>query len=269
VPRLGWVKCFENLRFTGKINNVVISKRAGNYYASINLVTEDVPSICENQTVVGVDLGIKTLATLSNGVTFENPKAYKHALKTLKRLQRSLSRKIKGSNNRKKAITKLAKRHFKVVCIRKNAIHQLTKYLVTNFGIIVIEDLQVKNMIKNRKLSEAISDASFGEFKQQLVYKSSWHGVQLILADKFFPSSKICSCCGAKKEILKLSERTYNCINCGTCLDRDLNAAKNLANLALPGKSGEVKLVEQTQMLDLSDRVAVKQESLFINKLNN
>ena len=269
VPRLGWVRCHEDLRFDGKVNNVVISKRAGMYFASVNIITNEIPAVCESQAVVGIDLGIKELATCSDGITFKNPKALKNNLKSLKRLQRSVAKKVKGSNNRKKAVAKLSKKHYRVSCIRSNAVHQATSYISKNYKTIVIEDLSVGELIKNKKLSQAISDVGFYEFRRQLEYKSKWYGSEVIVADKFYPSSKICSCCGHKKEKLKLSERTYSCTNCGTIIDRDLNASKNLANLALLGNPKEVKPVEQTQTSDLSGRVAMKQEFLLNNNLNN
>ena len=268
IPRLGWVKCHEDLRFEGKVNNVVISKKAGMYFASINIISNEAPIISENQTVVGVDLGIKHLATCSDGTVFENPKALKSNLKSLKRLQRRVSKKSKGSSNRKKAVEKLAKKHYKVSNIRKNALHQATSVLAKNYGTIVIEDLNVKGMVKNHKLAQAVSDASFYEFRRQLEYKAKWHGSNVIVANRFFPSSKICSCCGNKKETLKLSERIYNCHVCGNTIDRDLNASKNLANLALLGNPKDVKPAEQTQTSDSSGRVVMKQEFLF-NPLNN
>lgn len=267
IPRLGWVKCHENLRFDGKVNNVVVSKRAGMYFASINIMSNETPMINKNQVVIGVDLGIKELATCSDGTVFNNPKALKNNLKTLKRLQRSVSRKVKGSNNRKKAIKKLTKKHYRVSCIRSNSLHQATSYITKNYGTIVIEDLKISNMIKNHKLSQAISDVGFHEFRRQIEYKAKWYGAEVILADRFYASSKICSCCGHKKERLKLSERIYSCDNCGLSIDRDLNASKNLANLALLRNPEDVKLVEQTQTSDSSGRVALKQELLF-NNLN-
>ena len=269
VPRLGWVRCHENLRFQGKVNNVGISKVAGMYFASINIVSDETPIHSENQTVVGVDLGIKDLAVCSDGTIFKNPKALKSNLKSLKRLQRKVSSKVKGSNNKKKAIKRLAKKHYRISCIRKNALHQATTYLVKNFGTIVIEDLNVKGMGKNRKLSQSISDVGFGTFRQQLEYKCSWYGVELIVADRFFPSSKLCSCCGNKKDVLKLSERTYNCFACGEKIDRDLNASKNLANIALLRNPEEVKPSGADSNTFFKGRVAEKQEFLFINQLNN
>jgi putative transposase len=217
--------------------------------------------------VVGVDLGIKELATCSDGTVFKNPKALKNNLKALKRLQRSVSRKIKGSNNRKKAINKLAKKHYKVSCIRINAVHQATSVLAKKYGTIVIEDLNVNSMVKNHKLAQAISDVGFSEFRRQLEYKSKWYGSEVIVADRFYASSKICSCCGNKKDKLKLSERVYECYACGSKIDRDLNASKNLANLALLGNPEEVKPSGADPNTFIGG-VAMKQESLF-NILNN
>jgi putative transposase len=260
LPRIGWVRCHENLRFNGKVNNVTVKKVADKYFAFVNIITNDTSTICENQAVVGVDLGIKTLLTCSDGKTFENPKSLLRGLKSLKRSQRSLARKKKGSLNRKKQINVVAKKHYKISCMRKNALHQATSYLVKNYGTIVIEDLNVKGMVKNHKLAQAINDASFGEFKRQITYKSEWSGVKLLVADRFFASSKICSCCGQKKEVLKLSERVFKCFNCENKLDRDLNASINLANLALLSNREEVKPVEQTQIFEQSNRVAMNQE---------
>ena len=151
-------------------------------------------------------------------------------MKALKRLQRGLCRKQKGSKSRKRQQMKLARKYYRISCIRKNAIHEATSYLVNNFGKIVIETLKPQNMMKNHHLAQAVSDAAFGEFKRQLEYKCLWKGVELVKADQWFPSSKLCSCCGNKKEVLKLSERTYHCELCGHTQDRDLNASINLAN---------------------------------------
>jgi putative transposase len=262
IPRIGWVKCHEDLRFEGKVNNVVVKRIADKYFAVVNLISNETPAVSENQAAVGVDLGVKSLLVLSDGKTFENPKALKKNLKSLNRLQRGLSRKKKASNNRKKQKMKVAKKYYRISNIRKNAIHQATSYLVNNYGKIVIEDLNVKGMVKNRKLSQALSDASFGEVSRQLAYKAAWNGVELVKADRFFASSKTCSNCGNKKVTLKLSERIYKCEKCGIEIDRDLNAAKNLANYSPTQKScgseacgdGSEPLVQRTSM---------KQELLF------
>lgn len=270
LPRIGWVKCYENLRFEGKVNNVIVRRIANKYYAVVNIdVLDSTPtlkqSLGDNQAIVGVDLGIKTFATFSDGIVIENKKALKTNLKSLKRLQRGLSKKTKGSNNKKKQQKRLTKKHWKISNIRRNVLHQATTFLVKNYSIIVIEDLNVKGMAKNRKLSQAISDVGFGEFRRQLEYKSKWYGCELVVADRFFASSKTCSCCGHKKETLKLSERIFKCQSCGISLDRDLNASLNLKNYALRRVNPEVKPVEKSQTLSQDSSGSMKQEITEIN----
>lgn len=235
LPRIGWVKCCEDLRLEGKVNNVVVKRIADMYFAVVNVeVKESTPTLKpdrgDNQAIVGVDFGIKSMMVLSDGTVYENPKALRNNLKSLKRLQRSLSRRQKGSINRKKQQMKVARKHYRISNIRKNAIHQATSEIINKYDKIVIESLRPLNMVKNRNLAQAISDVSFGEISRQLAYKAMWRGKELVRADQWFASSKLCSCCGHKKEVLKLSERIYNCENCGLSIDRDLNAAKNLAS---------------------------------------
>lgn len=268
LPRIGWVKCSEDLRFEGKVNNVVITRKADMYFASINLISNETPKVSDNQATVGVDLGIKSLAVCSNGKVFENPKALKSNLKSLKRLQRGLSRKQKGSNNYKKQQMKLARKHYKISCIRKSALHEVSSYLVNNFCKIVIEDLNVKGMVKNRKLSQAISDCGWSELTRQLAYKAVWNGVELVKADKYFASSKTCSNCGHKKDVLKLSERVFKCEKCSHTQDRDLNAANNLANYkALPKSIGEVK--PSGESVAAMQSTSMKQEIALIDNKSN
>lgn len=250
IPRLGWVKCGEDLRFGGKVNSVVIKRIASNWFAVINIDVNESPiNKPDDNKIIGVDFGIKDMAVCSDGQVFINPKALKKRLKSLKRQQRSLSRKVKGSENRKKQIKKLSTLHYKVSSVRKNAIHQATRKIVDSADIIVIEDLNVLGMVKNHNLAQAIHDVSFYEFRRQLEYKAKWEGKEVVIADRFYASFKTCSCCGHKKETLKLSERTYKCEECGLVMDRDLNAAKNLANLALPGKPRNVKPLEKIKQL--------------------
>jgi putative transposase len=180
---------------------------------------------------VGVDLGIKSLATLSDGSVFNAPKPLKKYLKKLKRLQRTLSRREKDSHNQNKLKQQIAKVHAKIVQIRQNSLHQLTSYLTDHFGGIVIEDLNVKGMLANHKLARAIADLGFYEFRRQLEYKTQLKGNYLLIADRWFPSSKTCSLCGNIKKKLKYSFRVYSCEACGHKIDRDLNAARNLKNL--------------------------------------
>jgi putative transposase len=236
LPRIGKVKLKEPLRFKGKVlGRTTISRIANKWFLSVTVeLDEKVSMLCENQdSIVGVDLGVKDLAVLSTGERFRNPKPLRSNLQKLKRYSRQLSRKQKGSNNRAKAKMKLARLHYKISCIRKYNLHCLTSYLAGRFRFVCIEDLNVKGMTKNRKLARAISDCGFFEFRRQLEYKTKMKGGNLVLADRFFPSSKTCHGCGASKDDLKLSDREWHCLNCGMVHDRDLNAAKNLETIAL------------------------------------
>lgn len=244
IPRIGKINCSENLRFDGKVNNVVVKRIANMWFAIINIeVPDSIPALkqpmSDNQAIVGVDFGIKSMMVLSDGTIFENPKALHRNMKRLKQRQRRLSKKQKGSKNRRKQQMKVARTHYRVGCIRSNAIHQATTAIVKKYDKIVIEDLNVAGMVKNRCLAQSVSDVSFGEIRRQLAYKAQWSGKELVVADRWFASSKICSCCGHKKTELKLSERIYKCENCGLEIDRDLNAAKNLANYSPTPKFGE------------------------------
>lgn len=228
VPKLGWVKMREALRFSGKILSATISRIADKWFVSVTVEIPNPPKTCESQEVVGVDLGIKTLATLSNGQQFFAPKPLKKYLKKLKRMSRWLSRKQKGSKNRAKARMELARLYYKISCIREDFLHKLTSLLTKQFGTIVIEDLNVFGMMKNRHLSRAISDLGWGDLRRQLEYKTGLYGSKIKVVDRFFPSSKTCSECGCIKDNLKLSDRIYKCEHCGFEIDRDLNAAINL-----------------------------------------
>ena len=242
IPNLGSVRMRETLRFSGKILSATISRTADQWFASISVDTDQnhLPP-AENQGdalslskgVVDVDLGISALATLSTGEIVAGAKPYKALLSRLQRLSRSLSRKVKGSNNRNKAKAKLAKLHARIANIRKDTLHQLTTDLTRRFHTIGIEDLNVRGMVKNRHLSRAISDMGFFEFRRQLEYKAAMHGGVVVVADRFFASSKTCSACSAKVEKLPLSIRQWDCPTCGTSHDRDVNAAINLANHAV------------------------------------
>jgi putative transposase len=244
IPRIGKIKCSENLRFEGKVNSVTVKRIADMWFAVINIdVPDSTPAlkqnVGDNQAIVGVDFGIKSMMVLSDGTIYENPRALKKNLRRLKIRQRRISKKQKGSKNRRKEQIKVARHHYRISCIRNNAIHQATSQIVSKYNKIVIEDLNVVGMTKNHNLAQSISDASFGEIRRQLEYKSLWAGGELVAADRFFASSKTCSCCGNKKKELKLSERIYKCDNCGLEMDRDLNAAKNLAAYRPTSKSEE------------------------------
>lgn len=235
IPNLGRVRMRETLRFTGKIMSATISRVADRWFVSITVDTPDDSHLpqAENQGVAGVDLGISALATLSTGETIAGPKAHKALLSRLQRLSRSLSRKVKGSNNRNKAKLKLARLHARIGDIRRDSLHQLTTGLTRRFQTIGIEDLNVRGMVKNRHLSRAVADMGFFEFRRQLEYKAAQRGGIVVTADRFFPSSKTCSACGHKLEALPLSVREWVCPACGAKHDRDVNAAINLRNYAV------------------------------------
>ena len=231
-PFFGWLKTYENLPICST-KKITFSEASGDWFVSFFIEVDFLPTE-KNRDRVGVDLGISKLATLSSSVVFDNPKAYTKALKRLARLQRDLSRKVFQSKNWYKAKLKVAKAHRKVADIRSNAIHHLTSYLAKNHSEIIMEDLNVKGLIKNRHLSKALSDAAFGIIRTQVEYKSSRYGSSLVLADRFFPSSQLCSNCGHRQK-MPLKLRTYICSNCCIKLDRDFNASVNLENYIAVG----------------------------------
>lgn len=218
IERIGWVKIVidrkisDNARF---ISCTVSKNRAGQYFVSVLVETEQCYKQKTGKTV-GVDLGIKTLATLSDGMTVENPHFLRENQAKLKRMQRHLSRKKLGSNRRNKCRLKVSRLHCDIANKRSWYMHNLTTMLVNNYDVICIEDLNTSCMLQNHKLAGSVSDASL------------WYGKELVVIDRFFPSSKTCSKCGWKNKDLKLSDRTFICKNCGLEIDRDLNAAINI-----------------------------------------
>jgi len=175
-----------------------------------------------------VDLGVKTLATLSDGSTIANPKHLAAAQRRLARAGRLYARTIRGSAGRSKAADRLARLHVRVANLRADSLHQLSARLARDYETVVLEDLNVAGMLRNHRLARVINDAGFAELRRQLEYKTTRQGGTLVIVDRFYPSSKTCSNCGTVKTKLSLSERTYRCRNCGTTIDRDLNAAINL-----------------------------------------
>lgn len=232
LPRIGCVRLREALRFSGQIMSVTISRQAAKWYAAISVETNKLPHKRKNHGLVGVDLGVKALATLSNGVKIAGPKAHSALLAKLQRLSQRVSSKVVRSKNYNKAKIKLAKIHARISNIRKDALHKLTTELVLNYTTIGIEDLCVKGMAANKKLARHIMDQSFYEFRRQLEYKAKWYNSVIVVANRFFPSSKICCICGAVNSNLTLQDRDWICDCCGTYHDRDLNAAKNIAAYA-------------------------------------
>lgn len=235
IPALGWVRMREPLRFEGKITSATVSRVADRWFVSIAVDTQDTSHLAqaENQGAVGVDLGVSALATLSTGETITGPKPHKALLNRLRRLSRSLSRKQKGSSNRAKAKAKLARLHARIATIRSDALHKLTTDLTRRFHTIGIEDLNVRGMMANRHLARSIADMSFFEFRRQLEYKAERRGGMVVVADRWFPSSKTCSACGSVQQDMPLSVRQWICPDCDASHDRDLNAARNLATYAV------------------------------------
>lgn len=235
-PKVGWVKFFKNRIFEGKIGTVTVSKNAsGRYYVSV-LVDDgkELPAKApiEYDTAVGIDVGIKDFAVLSNGQVYANPKYLEKSEQRLKVLQRRFAKKQKGSNRRERARIQLAKQYERVRNCRANFIHQVTSRIVRENQTIIIEDLNIQGMVKNHNLAKSISSSSWHEFFRQLEYKCEWQGKNLIKIGRFEPSSKMCTCGYVNKE-LKLSQREWTCPNCGQINDRDLLAAINIKRFGL------------------------------------
>jgi putative transposase len=230
LPRIGKVRLKEkrDVYCTGHILSATVRRRADHWFVSVT-VEEEIPDTEPiHGLAVGVDLGVKILATLSDGTLFVNPRALGRRLRRLKQFHRRLSKKKKGSKNREKAKMRLARMYLRVFNIRQDTLHKLTTRLAKSHSRVVIEDLCVSGMLKSRKLARAIADVGFYEFRRQLEYKCQWYGSQLVVAPRIYPSSKMCSRCGHRKSDLSLSEREYACRQCGLKIDRDLNAALNL-----------------------------------------
>lgn len=232
LPKVGRVHCMENLaaRVGGaRVLRMTVSRRAGRWYASLTVERDTPVAVCAPKGgAVGVDLGIKTLATLSDGTVIANPRCLAASERRLKRAQKALSRKTMGSNRRAKARAKVARLHARVANQRLDAIHKVTTMIARTYSTVCIEDLNVAGMVKNRRLAKAVSDAAFGEFRRQLEYKTARTGARLHVIDRWYPSSKMCSRCGRVKAKLSLAERVYRCDGCGLVMDRDLNAAVNI-----------------------------------------
>ena len=232
LPRIGRVHCMEDVaeRVVGaRVLRMTVSQRAGRWYAALTVERNDkLVTKPLRGGAVGVDLGVKTLATLSDGTVIENPRPLRKAERRLKRAQKALSRKVKGSKRRAKARAKVARIHAHVANQRLDAIHKATTMIARTYSTVCIEDLHVAGMVKNHHLAKAIMDAAFGEFHRQLDYKTARTGATLHVIDRWYPSSKTCSRCGRVKAKLSLSERVFHCDACGLTMDRDLNAAVNI-----------------------------------------
>ncbi|HYW18944.1 MAG TPA: RNA-guided endonuclease TnpB family protein [Nodularia sp. (in: cyanobacteria)] len=253
VPVIGWLKTYERLPQGIKPKSVTISRQADRWFISFKIEVE-ITNTSKPVDFVGVDLGITHLATLSTGEVFDGARSYKLSESKLARMQWLNRHKQIGSANHKKASLKVARLHRKIGNVRKDTLHKITTHISKNHAVIGIEDLNVSGMIANRKLSASIADMGFYEFRRQLEYKTELYGSRLIIVDRFYPSSKTCSCCGIKKESLSLSERIFNCEHCGFECDRDLNASLNLEKAA--------RSVVSACGLDSADTSRLKQEDV-------
>ena len=253
LPKLGLVKCKVSKQIEGRIINATISQNpSGKYFVSVCCTEVNIPQYSPTGAVVGIDLGIKEFAITSDGVHIENNKFLKKSEKKLAKLQKELSRKTIGSNNRNKARIKVARCHEKIVNQRKDFLNKLSTQLIKDYDIICLETLKVKNMVKNHKLAKAISDVSWSEFVRQLQYKADWYGKCVYKINRFFASSKTCSECGYQIDNLDLSIREWTCHECETIHDRDINAAQNIL------KRGEFELNNiQTQNKKLSKGICL------------
>ena len=230
LPKLGKVKCRISKEVKGRILSATVSRNpSGKYFVSLCCTDVEIAPLPSAGTVVGLDMGIKSFAVSSDGTEYPNHKYLAQSEKKLIRLQRQLSRKSKGSKRREKARIQVARLHEHIANQRKDTLHKLSTDIIKRNDVICVEDLAPKNMVQNHKLAKSVSDASWGEFRRQLAYKAAWYGKQLVVIDRFYPSSQLCASCGVIWSGTKdLSVREWCCPSCGTNHNRDINAAKNI-----------------------------------------
>ena len=223
-PKVGWVRFRNSRSYEGTIKHITIKRELNHWFVILTCSIDREPVQQRPRTVTGIDVGITTLAVLSNGETIENPRHLKKDLEKLKREQKKLSRKMKRSNRRHKQRNKVAKIHVTIKNKRKDSLHNATTHLVKSHDAFAVESLTIKNMVKNHRLAQAILDASWGEFLRMLEYKCTWAGKELVKLARFLPTSQLCSSCNARQK-MPLHLRTYHCKKCGLAIDRDLNAS--------------------------------------------
>lgn len=233
LPKMSPIKLVVDRPFNGNLRSVTVSKnKCDQYFVSI-LVEEELELKQNTGRSVGIDLGLKELLAMSNGIKVSNPRLLRESQSKLKKEQQHLSRKVRGSNRYNKQRLKVAKIHLKIANQRSWLYHNISTWLVTNYDTICMEKLNVKGMVKNRKLSKSISDAAFSTLVSMIAYKANWYGKTFTQVDTFYPSSKICNCCGYKLTEMDLSIREWKCPSCGEIHDRDLNASKNILDQGL------------------------------------
>lgn len=251
LPKLGTIRTHESTRKlarrlengTARILSAAVSRTAQRWYVSFVCEVEPAVPGRPGSGAIGIDLGVKVLLSGVDDhgrvLTVEGPKPLRKALRKLRRVGREHSRKMPGSANRREHAVKLARIHARVACVRTDSLHKVTTGLVRRYATVVAEDLNVAGLTRNRSVARAMADQGLGQVRQMLAYKTAWNGGRLILADRWYPSSKTCSACGAVKAKLSLAERTYICESCGLVIDRDVNAARNLLKLAVSGTESQ------------------------------
>lgn len=236
LPRIGRIATKEaTSKFRGRILSATCRREADRWYVALTVELTRPDPAGVTGPVVGIDRGISTFAVCSDGTTIQSPRALARSLHRLRHRSRAVTRKQPSSANRRKAVLALARVHRRIRNQRVDALHKATTSLAKAKSVIVVEDLHVAGMVRNRHLARAIADQGWAEFHRQLTYKTAWHGSKLLVAPRFFPSSKTCSRCGLVKVALRLEVRVFRCEGCGLAIDRDLNAARNLARLVENG----------------------------------
>jgi len=235
IAKIGWIKVIDHQEIPNdvKLLSITVSKDScRDYYASI-LVEQEVQELPKTRNTIGIDVGLKEFVTTSDKLQIKNPRYFRKSQSNLARAQRHLSRKVKGSNRYHRQRLKVARINRKIARQREWFLHNVSKWLVTNYDVICLENLNVEGMKRNHCLAKSISDAAFANLRRMTEYKSKWYGKTTLKVDRFYPSSKICNKCGQKKENLTLTDRIFVCDNCGNVEDRDYNASKNIRDEAM------------------------------------
>lgn len=255
IPKVGEVPWVKHRAIKGKVKHLTVTQDGEQWYCSVcvELKVRNKTSDIKQDGIVGIDVGLKTYATLSDGTTIENPKTLKKYQKRLNRAQRRLSKRVKGSKSREKQRLVVAKLHRKVRSVRSDFQHKTTSNMITKCGGFVMEDLNIKGMVKNHCLARSISDAGWYEFKRQLRYKSEWAGLPFMEIGRFEASSKTCCSCGWKDKDQTLADREFECKQCGISLDRDYNAAINIRNIGLKTVPWDTRKLDGSTVKTLED----------------